>query len=217
MKVAVRSAVLAFPLIAVAFVSCTETKAPVRQPAPDASSSETAHDASPDAPVGAVITVESYDAGVDATAEERAPVEARGPDEALIVLSRTACYRHCPVYTLRIFADGLVTYDGSKFVRERGARSKRIDPAVVRKLVANAQGTRFFHAKPCLPRPTDLPSEELTIRTAPKAKPFAVVKAEAGCTTAEASRFAEDVDAKTESATWVRCPDAAPEPCRSSR
>ncbi len=61
-----------------------------------------------------------------------------------ISLQRTACFGTCPVYTVRLFDDGLVQYTGGQFVKVAGAQSWHIDPAAVRALATEIEKAGFF-------------------------------------------------------------------------
>ena len=47
----------------------------------------------------------------------------------MITLQRTACFGACPVYTVSIYADGTVAYNGERFVEVEGTQTGSIDPA----------------------------------------------------------------------------------------
>ncbi|GBE90828.1 DUF6174 domain-containing protein [Nostoc cycadae] len=77
----------------------------------------------------------------------------------IITLQRTACFGACPIYTITIFPDGRVVYEGERFVKVVGKRTAKISPQAVRRLVAEFDKVNYFS----LPSnyqggPTDLPS-----------------------------------------------------------
>jgi hypothetical protein len=59
------------------------------------------------------------------------PVEhpTYGAHVLLASLRRTACLGQCPVYTVTIFRDGLVEYEGESFVKAAGKVSAQLDRA----------------------------------------------------------------------------------------
>ncbi len=69
------------------------------------------------------------------------PVEApRLPDAPLqpsdfVRLSRTACYGRCPVYTVRLFADGRIEWEGKKNVAKVGQARHSISSEAARALL----------------------------------------------------------------------------------
>jgi hypothetical protein len=199
------------PALPLLFAACANASGPTPSVArdEDTRAAPVARPAEVDAGMEASSPAPAIDSGAVA------PAETRDPSEALVTMSRTACNGFCPVYTVRLFTDGLVTYEGEQFVRERGARSKRIDPHVVRDLVAEARRAAFLGAKPCYPSRPGSASIELRVRVAPKARPVVEIRHDTRCTTAKAAEFAEHVDERTESRSWVTCSDADPAPCRS--
>ena len=83
-----------------------------------------------------------------------------------ISLSRTECYGLCPVFTLRVFADGRVEYEGKRFVIRRGPARTHLAPAkleALRRVVAEANVTSMDrHCCDCRTR-TDAPWTYLEI------------------------------------------------------
>lgn len=55
--------------------------------------------------------------------------------DAVITLERTACYGTCPIYTVTIYGDGRVDYDGDQFVDVPGVQTAQIEPKIVVELV----------------------------------------------------------------------------------
>lgn len=49
-----------------------------------------------------------------------------GPHEQLATLERTACFGYCPIYKVTIFRDGIVEYQGEKFVKIVGRATGRL-------------------------------------------------------------------------------------------
>jgi len=74
-------------------------------------------------------------------------VTLQAPATLAISMQRTACFGTCPVYTVRLFEDGLVQYTGTQFVKVAGTRSWRIDPGAVRALVGEIDKAGFFAMK----------------------------------------------------------------------
>lgn len=64
--------------------------------------------------------------------------------EVVITLERTACFGICPIYTLTIYGDGRVVYEGIRFVRIEGARTATINEEKVRQLVTEFQSIDYF-------------------------------------------------------------------------
>ncbi len=71
------------------------------------------------------------------------PAAAQSPEVAL-TLERTACFGACPVYTVTIYTDGTVVYNGERFVDVEGEQTATIDPETVRQLVAGFEAAGYF-------------------------------------------------------------------------
>jgi len=52
----------------------------------------------------------------------------------LATLARTACYGFCPVYSLKVLANGAVEYEGESFVKVKGRASGQLDEAALARL-----------------------------------------------------------------------------------
>jgi Domain of unknown function (DUF6438) len=48
--------------------------------------------------------------------------------EPLATIERTPCYGRCPIYKVTIFRDGVVEYEGKRFVKTRGQATGHISP-----------------------------------------------------------------------------------------
>lgn len=62
-------------------------------------------------------------------------IDEGGLPAGVITLERTACFGTCPIYTLTLYSDGRVVYNGDKFVEITGEHEAQIDPLEVRALV----------------------------------------------------------------------------------
>ena len=92
----------------------------------------------------------------------------------LVMLDRGACHGTCPIYAVRLAANGQVRFVGARFVARIGVDSARISTAAVESLRA-AFAHRGFPAVPtsiefgtpaCGTYVADLPTVELTVRGA---------------------------------------------------
>jgi hypothetical protein len=63
---------------------------------------------------------------------------------ATVHLERHACYGTCPVYTVTIHGDGRVEYSGENYVKVKGTQEARVEPAVVKTLLAEFARVRFL-------------------------------------------------------------------------
>lgn len=64
--------------------------------------------------------------------------------EVALTLSRTPCFGTCPVYTVTIYTDGTVVYEGENFVDITGTQSYEIDPEIVQQLVDGFADAGYF-------------------------------------------------------------------------
>lgn len=78
----------------------------------------------------------------------------------VITLERTACFGSCPIYTISIFENGDVIYNGEKFVDVTGEQKSQIDPATVALMVKAFEDAGYFDWKEAYDTMTvtDLPS-----------------------------------------------------------
>ena len=74
-------------------------------------------------------------------AVQGSPVNISG--DSVISLERSECYGTCPAYRVEIRSDGLVLFDGYKFVRQNGHHERRITQASVQKLVTAFEQSKF--------------------------------------------------------------------------
>ena len=64
--------------------------------------------------------------------------------EPVITLERTPCFGTCPVYRLEITADGLVTFEGARFVATSGVQYGTISPEAVADLLDAFESTGYL-------------------------------------------------------------------------
>ena len=98
---------------------------------------------------------------------------SRPSDDLLeIRLQRTACYGECPVYTLSIWKNGRVRFEGTEYVGTKGPVHGKITSAKKDLLVAEIVRADFFSLKDaytsrsgnCPITATDMPSVTLRIK-----------------------------------------------------
>jgi hypothetical protein len=70
------------------------------------------------------------------------------PDTSrVITLQRDECYGSCPKYSVTLYANGRVRYEGFKFVKVTGTREYKIPIAAFDSLVQEFHRIRYFHLK----------------------------------------------------------------------
>lgn len=62
----------------------------------------------------------------------------------VITLERTTCFGTCPAYTLSIYEDGTVVYEGRQFVKRKGKARSRISKAALDELVREFDRINYF-------------------------------------------------------------------------
>ena len=75
------------------------------------------------------------------TTPPRLPVGLKG---LKIKLCRTPCFGFCPDYSVSIFGDGTVTYEGRRFVKIKGKRQSRVSIDAVQRLANRFVSSNYF-------------------------------------------------------------------------
>ena len=80
--------------------------------------------------------------------------------EVVITLERTACFGVCPVYTLTIYGDGRIVYEGMRNVRIEGTITTTISEDKIKQLITEFQKIDYFSLKDSYEErnATDMPS-----------------------------------------------------------
>src|SRR5688572_4729968 len=68
-------------------------------------------------------------------------------NEVRLTLERTVCFGACPTYTVTIYEDGTVVYEGESSVAVEGRQTTQIDPEMVETLVEGFEATGYFEWK----------------------------------------------------------------------
>ena len=66
------------------------------------------------------------------------------PEDFSLTLERIGCLGECPDYKVTIRADGTVLYVGRAYVMVQRARSRKMKPADLQKLIAKLEEVKFF-------------------------------------------------------------------------
>ncbi|MFO0611792.1 MAG: DUF6438 domain-containing protein [Polyangiaceae bacterium] len=145
---------LGLPLFLIAAAGCPQTSAPATR-----ESSPVTRDA-----VATPPTSPTSVTAVPSSTPSDAPGEPAIAGE-LLEMHRAACYGTCPVYTVTVFDDGRVVYEGTDFVMTKGKAEKTIDAATIAKLRDAFHAVDWFnlgqYAYDSSKDPTDGPSTEL--------------------------------------------------------
>lgn len=82
-----------------------------------------------------------------------------------ITFERTPCFGTCPGYTMKVYANGRVEYEGRRAVPMMGQRELQLPPATVAAMLRQAQEAHFDQFKDRYASgATDLPSTIVAIR-----------------------------------------------------
>lgn len=89
-----------------------------------------------------------------------------------VSLQRGICFGTCPVYSLTIFANGSVVYEGKEFVKELGIRNGTLNTSTVDELFNMIESSGFFDLADSYSAYdiTDMPSATITLITGGKVK-----------------------------------------------
>jgi hypothetical protein len=127
-----------------------------------------------------------------------------------ITLERTRCFGSCPEYGVTVTDDGLVTYRGISYVKERGSKIKRVPLRAFRELGALFESGGFEGLSPpwkCPPvhiQTSDLPSATLTLRRGEKEHRVEHYLGD-GCAPKVLGELEEAVDKTVDVSAWIRC------------
>lgn len=83
----------------------------------------------------------------------------------VLTFERTPCFGTCPAYTMQLFADGRVTYEGRRAVPLMGSHVLKLPAAAVTEMLRQAKEAHFDTFEKQYSRgTTDLPSTVVAIR-----------------------------------------------------
>lgn len=78
------------------------------------------------------------------TGENDFDYEPTNINEVVITLERTGCYGVCPAYSLTIYGNGMVVYNGLYHVNITGKRISNISEGEVRQLISEFEKIDYF-------------------------------------------------------------------------
>lgn len=89
-----------------------------------------------------------------------------------ITLERGICFGTCPVYTLTIFGNGSIVYEGKEFVKELGIRNGSVNASIAEELFSLIDTSGFIDLADSYSAYdiTDMPSATITLITNGKVK-----------------------------------------------
>lgn len=89
-----------------------------------------------------------------------------------VTLERGICFGTCPVYTLTVFGNGSIVYEGKEFVKELGVRNGSVNVSATDDLFRLVDSSDFFDLADSYSAYdiTDMPSATITLITGGKVK-----------------------------------------------
>ena len=95
----------------------------------------------------------------------KAPVTAKSEAAPVLTFERTPCFGTCPAYTMQVFADGRVAYEGRRGVPMLGTKELKLPASAVADLLRQAKEARFEQFQDRYSQnTTDLPSTIIAMR-----------------------------------------------------
>lgn len=89
----------------------------------------------------------------------------------LITMRKTVCRGECPVYSVEVYDNGVVKYEGKKYVTKVGALGKKLSRSELKSLKAAFDAANFFNFEDeYTGKVTDLPSTFITYTQGEKTK-----------------------------------------------
>lgn len=104
---------------------------------------------------------------VQKTKTKKAAVKKPAPTEAgpVLTFERTPCFGTCPAYTMQVYADGRVAYEGRRNVPLMGKQELKLPAAVVAEMLRQAKEAHFeTFREQYKSGVTDMPSTIVAIR-----------------------------------------------------
>ncbi len=127
--------------------------------------------------------------------------------EPVITLERTACLGSCPVYSLVIFEDGTVYYEGPRYVAVTGDIESKIPEADVVALLEKSEEIGYFSLQDSYSAGvTDLPTTITSVTIGNLTKKII----DNYGAPEKLREFEQLIDALANTAQWVDCPDGEP-------
>ena len=128
--------------------------------------------------------------------------------EPVITIDRTACFGTCPVYSIEIYADGKVLYEGKEFVKTRRKAQGQITVKALEDLIQEFMKINYLDlkSKPDCPEEwTDNPSANTSLTWKGRHKEVTHYHGCRGSAVLEQLTQLEDkIDAAVNSGQWIK-------------
>lgn len=100
---------------------------------------------------------------VNSALEERATRDEI-PEDLLITMRRDPCFGFCPIYSVTVYGNGTVVYEGEHHVNVKGKRVYQISDEKIMELLVEFERADYFSLKDRYEAPvTDLPATATSI------------------------------------------------------
>lgn len=99
------------------------------------------------------------------SAVAKPPIQGKSETSPVLTFERTPCFGTCPAYTMQVFADGRVAYEGRRGVPMLGTKELKLPASAVADMLRQAKEARFEQFQDRYSQnTTDLPSTIIAVR-----------------------------------------------------
>lgn len=130
----------------------------------------------------------------------------------IITLDRTACYGFCPAYSLIIYGNGTVVYEGRMFVNVTGKHTSQISKDKVDELVNEFYSVNYFFFSDRYVEPPDMTVSDLpSITTSITINGVTKTVFDYYNAPSELRNLENKIDEIAESYQWIKCEGYCPQ------
>jgi len=131
--------------------------------------------------------------------------DERAPKKPWITLERTGCFGTCPIFTIRVFADGRVEWFGKKFVGEVGRKQRKMELPKLERLREAVAGSNIGKLAPDCCNCWEMTDQPWTHLEIASDKETSLVNHYHGCSKAPESltRLEQEIISNTGVVKWI--------------
>lgn len=89
-------------------------------------------------------TVTPIKSDIDSKGESEIPIPVTPTVLLMAKINRTPCYGKCPVFTIELFDNGVVKYNGVAFVDKKGIFTAKVTPAFIANIQSKALSIKYL-------------------------------------------------------------------------